>query len=402
MITKIRVSNFYSIGKLIELDFYKGGNSIEDGYFNHKNQKISLLNGFYGANASGKSNILKAISTILRLAYTKTVLRNDQKDITLVYDNFHNEFKGKPTKLGFDILLNDNYYKYDIEIHNRKSIKKETLFVINTKLKSAKSKKVFTRVNGKIIFGPEYKDHNSYFSVLKLAEYQTLLSHLIEGFRAGEEFNEFRQLKSWFTKTAEHDEMPSVFGIISHAFRISTAEKNKKNEMLSLTKEIMSRFDNTIEALNVESNSASVKVSHSGFYENVDLMQESAGTKELFAHIYNLLTVFKKGGVVVYDETNLYFHPEIERSIISLFANKDVNTNNAQLFFASHNHETLDLLNLDQSFIVEKEKHNSTIYKISDIKEIKNRDNIKKKYRMGILGGTPDTIGFEHMIKQFL
>ncbi len=402
MITKIRLANFYSVGKPLELNFIKGGSTTEDGYLNFKNQKISLLNGFYGANASGKSTILKAISSLIRLMYTKTTLTPEQKDTILAYNNFHSTFKNKPTKLGIDILLNENYYKYDIEIKDRKNISSETLFVTNTKLKSGKPKLVFNRLNGKITFGPDFKDHKSYFSVLKLAEYQTLLSHLIEGFRAGQDFNYFRDLKSWFTKTAELDSMPTIFGIISHAFRISTAEKNKKEEMIKLTRDIMSRFDDTIESLDIENNTSSVKVSHKGFYESVDLMQESAGTKELFAHIYNLLTVFKKGGLVVYDETNLYFHPEIEKSIISLFKNKDINTGNAQIFFATHNHETLELLNLDQTFIVEKEKHNSIVYKVSELKDVKNRDNLKKKYRLGLLGGTPDTIGFEHMIKQFI
>lgn len=72
MITKLRISNFASIGNELDLDFTKGTTN-KSGYLKTKIGSVSLLNGFYGANASGKSNILKGLNTTLKIMYTKVV-----------------------------------------------------------------------------------------------------------------------------------------------------------------------------------------------------------------------------------------------------------------------------------------------------------------------------------------
>lgn len=404
MITKLRVSNFYSIGEPVELDFTKGGKTAEGGYLLCKGKKISSVNGFYGANASGKSTFLRALNVIIKIIYNKNpYLGFTVSDTKFVTPNLHSIFKDTPTKLGFDILLGSKLYKYDIEISDGSKIKKESLSVTDTSIKSSKIKEVFTRESEKLTFGADFKDHEAYFSVVKLPENQTLMSHLIESFSAGNDFKEYKD--NFFIKTDDFDvAMPPFFSVLNHALTINGLDAEKKEKMINVTKDIMSRFDKTIKdiCINTENNNITVKIGHDGFYDKVDIMRESAGTRELFLYIYNILNVFIKGGVVIYDETNRYFHPEIESIIISLFKNKDINTSNAQLFFASHNHDTLSLLNLDQIFIVEKEKHNSTTYKVSDLKDVRGRDNLKKKYNLGLLGGVPDVIDFQHMLKQFL
>lgn len=400
MITKLRISNFASIGNELDLDFTKGTTN-KSGYLKTKIGSVSLLNGFYGANASGKSNILKGLNTTLKIMYTKVVPDSVTNVSTILLQNYHNEFKDKPTTLGIDLLISNHYYKYDISIIGGNQIISEKLSVTNIGIKNAKPKEVFTRDDKKISFGPEYKDHEQYFTAVKLPEYQTLMSHIIEGFHAGEDFRTFRDNNLLFAKTDEMDSIPSFFIAIQHALKMNSAETTKKEEMVKLTKSIMSRFDKTIEGIDIDNKGFSIKIKHNDFYESVNLQQESAGTRELFAYIYDVLNTFRNGGVVIYDETNRFFHPEIEQTLISLFKSRDLNTKNAQLFFASHNTDTLDLLNLDQIFIVEKNKC-TTVSKVSDIGEIRSRDNLKRKYNLGMIGGTPDIIEFDHMIKQFI
>ncbi len=400
MITKLRVSNFYSIVEMIELDFTKGGKTQEWGYSACKNKKVSLMNGFYGANASGKSSILRALKITVNIIYGKFP---DPKAKFLV-PNLHSNYVCTPTKLGLNIILKNKDYKYDIEIIDGSNITIETLSLIDLSIKSAKPKDVFRREGEKITFGSDFKDHAAYFTAIKIPEYQTLMSHLVESFPAGEDFRDFKD--NFFIKIDEIDaNMPHIISVLNHANRINNVlDKEEKKLAISITRDMMSCFDKTIKEINIDTsnNGISVKVEHDGFYGKVDIMQESAGTRELFLYIYDILKVFKKGGIVVYDEINRFFHPEIESAIISLFKNPAINTANAQLFFASHNHDTLDLLNLDQIFIVEKMNHNSTIFKVSDIEDVRGRDNLKKKYSLGILGGTPDVIDFQHKIKQYL
>jgi len=125
--------------------------------------------------------------------------------------------------------------------------------------------------------------------------------------------------------------------------------RNQVDEFLEDTKNIVRCFDNSIKKIRIDrrEDNVFVKVEHNDFTDDIDINQESAGTRELFCHIYDILKVFKRGGVVVYDETSRYYHPEIEKALLALFKDKEVNRNNAQIFFASHNHNTFGLLGLD-------------------------------------------------------
>jgi hypothetical protein len=91
----------------------------------------------------------------------------------------------------------------------------------------------------------------------------------------------------------------------------------------------------------------------------------------------------------------------MEIAILNIFKDKDINKNNSQLFFSSHNHETFDLLQNDQAHILEKKGENIIATKVSDY-DVKERDNIKKIYRLGSLGGVPDTIDFSRIINNLL
>lgn len=104
----------------------------------------------------------------------------------------------------------------------------------------------------------------------------------------------------------------------------------------------------------------------------------SAGTREIISYISEILRIIKNGGIVVYDETSKYYHSDMEMAILNLFKDKDINKNNAQIFFSSHNHETFDLLHNDQAHILEKKKGNIIATKVSDF-DVKERDNIKKE-----------------------
>lgn len=408
MITKLRIGNFSSIGKEIELTFLKGGLKPEEGYFSFKKgKKASLINGFFGANASGKSNILRAIVTLIKLIYTIYSPKDGIGEVSLCNPNMHKDFENKPTHLGIDFLIGSHYYNYDIKIIDGNNIIEETLYLTTLEKKGAKPKEVFTRTDATMDFGPEYEDHKSYLAIAKIQNYQTFISHLINnvGAKAVIDFVDYRNANSFFLKTDEFDAlMPELVTTMNSALRMNYSQQEKKDEFLMFTKDAVSCFDDSIENIevNTDNNNVSIKVKHKDFLKSIDIMQESAGTRELFRHIYDILNVFKKGGVVVYDETNRYYHPDIEIALLSLFKNKEFNIKNAQLFFASHNHDVFDLLELEQAYIVEKTDSSTYAYNLSEVKDLKKRDNLKKKYRLGMLGGTPDAASFDYRLKQML
>jgi predicted ATPase len=398
MISKIRIKNFYSIGKEMELSFIKGGMVSENGYYQFKkNEKVSLINGFFGSNASGKSNALKAFTTIIRLIFSPVI-----GETLLVNQNMHNEFKDESTKLGADFIFNDKYYKYDIEIKAPSTILEEKLYMIDLKKKGAKPKEIFTRKNDSIRFGREYKNYKKYISIITIEKFQTLISYLIS--INTNAMTDFKEYKKNFSRIDQLEDMIPL-PLIAY-FRIrNISDGNEEKEFIEYTHKMMNFFDKSIDGIEISKNNSDkpVKVFHKDFSEGIDIIKESAGTRELFCYIYDIISTIKKGGVIIYDETNRYLHPEIENTILSLFQDKTLNKHNAQIFFASHNHDTMDLLELDQINIVEKgDNGHSEIYKASEIEGIKSRDSIKKKYRLGMLGGSPDKDGFEYKLKQLL
>ncbi|MFA5062394.1 MAG: AAA family ATPase [Patescibacteria group bacterium] len=411
MITKLRVSNYYSIGEEIKLDFLKGGAKKEVGYFQYKkSEKISLINGFFGANASGKSSILGSMVSLIKMMYTISSPQNislqsvASGEVLLCHPNLHKNFKDKPTKLGIDFLFGNNYYTYDLEIQGGNNITEENLYVTTLDLAAAHPKKIFTRSGSIISFGPEYKDYEAYSTNINIQKYQTFISHLINiGAKAMVDFVNYKN--SFFLKVDRMDlQLPSYGKIIIRAFQLNSLAEDKKKEFLKITQDIMSCFDDSINGLEVDTknNTVSIKVGHKNFLNSIDITDESAGTRELFCYIYDILDAFKKGGVIIYDETSKYYHPDIELELFSIFKNEEFNTKNAQLFFASHNHGTFDLLELDQAYIVEKTDSSSTINRLSEVEDLKKRDNLKKKYRLGMLGGVPDTTAFDFRLKQLL
>lgn len=87
-------------------------------------------------------------------------------------------------------------------------------------------------------------------------------------------------------------------------------------------------------------------------------LMESRGTIHLIRLLQPFIDVLDNGGVIVLDEMDASLHFEIVVSLIRIFNNKDINKNNAQLIFNTHNPIYLDgeLLRHDQIVMVEKQK----------------------------------------------
>ena len=407
MITKLRVGNFYSIGDEIELSFTKGGVVPEESYFHYKErEKVSLINGFYGANASGKSNVLNALVRTIRMIYmVNPVAFAAQQvfEVPLCQPNKHINFKDKPTTISVDLLFGTNYYTYDLEILDGKKIVKEVLYVTTLHVKGAKPKEIFTRIGDSIDLGPEHSDYKKYVDISKVQPYQTLISHLINNVGAPlvQDFIDNRE--SFFLKTDENDLMIPTFAAHNMASRYSNFTDDEKKEFKKVVTTFLSCFNDSILDVDLDhSRKTPVMIRHKNFVSDLDVMAESAGTRELFYYIYDLFSIFKKGGVVVYDETSRYYHPDMESALLQLFVSDGTNLKHAQLFFSSHNHETLDLLEQDQAHIVEAVDASTTVFKLSEVEDLQKRDNLKKKYRLGMFGGVPDVIDFTYKIKQLL
>ena len=127
---------------------------------------------------------------------------------------------------------------------------------------------------------------------------------------------------------------------------------------------------------------------------------ESRGTVKLIDFWMGFMKYFQNGGIFVLDEFDCSIHPELVIGIIDLFNNKEINKNNAQLIFNTHNPLYLykKIFRRDQIMFVEKDEDTyiSSVYKLSDI-DLRNDANYMKNYFEGRLGALP-FIDFESVL----
>ena len=427
LVTRIKASNFYGVKDPVEVSFTEGGEKEKIGYMNFGKERISLISGFYGANASGKSTVLNVIDMIIRTLLFKqqefTIGPNGIKqDVAICLPNYHIDMQSKPTVLEMDFILGEDNYNYLISFVNEcKEISQEVLYKNN--------KNIFNRTNHSITFESAIEKKISAVAKNVVApKKSSFLSVLLDESSDLSVFgnlkeeigvSELKQIKSKICfitdKRSVQVGQNNINGILAFAINYLNSEAKIAEANLEAVNSIVKYFEPSFEKLNIEKigdnsvnntpmgNSLSIKYEaiYSNFYKELGVMELSAGTRELISYVGDILRMLKTGGVVVYDETSKYYHPDMEIAILNLFKDKDINKNNAQIFFSSHNHETFDILQNDQAHIVQKNNNSITVSKVSDY-EVKERDNIKRVYRLGSLGGVPDTIDFNRIINNLL
>jgi len=116
----------------------------------------------------------------------------------------------------------------------------------------------------------------------------------------------------------------------------------------------------------------------------------SAGTKKMFIYAGVFVHLLKSGGTIIIDEFDTKFHTSLTKAIVKLF-NSEKNKS-AQLCFVSHNTNLLDndLLRRDQIYFAEKnQKGETSIYSLNEIKGVRNDSSLEKDYIKGKYGAIP-------------
>jgi hypothetical protein len=416
LITRIKASNFYGIKDPVEVFFTEGGKKDKIGYANFAKERVSLISGFYGANASGKSAILHVIDTIIRIILARNqefVIVNGVKikqDIVMALPNFSEDMKSKPIELEMDFIIDKNKYRYFVSIANEgREIAEEVL--------DKNGKNIFIRRDHKVLFektisekmGAISKDiaapiKSSFLSVVLDDSSDLSVFGNIKEEMGIAELNQIKSKHCFITDRRSLMGQNNINGLFNFVFSYLNDTPAGQQEKINVLNSTVKFFEPSFEKFIIEkkdNNSFRFDAKYNDFYKELPVLEMSAGTREIISYISEILRIIQNGGIVVYDETSKYYHSDMEMAILNLFRDRDINKNNAQIFFSSHNHETFDLLHNDQAHILEKKKGNIIATKVSDF-DVKERDNIKRIYRLGSLGGVPNTIDFNRVINNLL
>ena len=118
--------------------------------------------------------------------------------------------------------------------------------------------------------------------------------------------------------------------------------------------------------------------------------QESSGTQGAFILLSRLLPALASGGLAVIDEFENDLHPHMLEPILDLFANPATNPHGAQLLFTCHAIEVLNILHKSQVMLVEKDVNNeSSAWRLDSVEGVRSDDNFYAKYMAGAYGAVP-------------
>lgn len=392
MLLNFRIANFRSINEMVELsmipcDLKNPVNRIIKTNPNAtKNKDYYGLTSaaIYGPNASGKSNVIKALYDFIDFIRKST--DNKPTENIRLFNPFklNKENFKKPSCFSIDILIDTVLHTYSIEVLSNK-ILKESLFVYPKGLKM----KVFERNR------QEFTKGNGYEGIFETIKQRTTENQLFLGKAALENveiaknvYGHIHFIIALTTDSFHSNEFNETFsGMMFKDLKVW-------GELLKLSKSLIQKIDTqVVDFKEIDGNIKTFHLNDKNEKIEFKFEDESSGTQRVIAFIPFVLHTIKEGGILIVDEFERSLHSEIAQYILGLFNDAEVNTKGAQFIFATHDTTLLspeNNLRRDQINLVEKNERGETeMFAVSDIKGIRE-GNYEKWYLEGRLGAVPN------------
>lgn len=358
--------------------------------------KVSAI---YGANASGKTNVLQAFDYMKkRILVSDDSKKNSPIDEENVYSFMINN---DPIALEVEILAKNNkIYKYGFELV-KDNIISEWLY----EKRVNKFYSIFEREKNNV-----KNIRNNKITMLANIDERTLFLNIYSKIDRNNE--DFSSVYDWFVNSTYLDlGNPNFERFINNRVSLKIlSDENYKKELLKFIKTFDSGIEgikttpDSIEAVKSNNGIIDIEVIHKG--ENGELKAlpfylESNGTRKMF-HLFDFFMDALKNGMVLFvDELDAKLHPLLTRYIINLFHNSDTNKGNGQLIYSTHDTVNLnkETFRRDEIWFAEKDKDGiSEIYALSDYileddknagKKVRNDATYNKDYLTGRYGAIP-------------
>ena len=399
----------------------KASSMQEHKTFVRENNGVKLLPAIavYGANSSGKSNLLSALK-MMKKVLLSSVKTNPTETLKTDIFKLDERYSLKPTLFDAVFTSGDCTYRYGFEYSPQK-INSEWLYTI----KNDREKLLFVRNGEGIGVTKDFPEGNG-------KEDSTAENRLFLSLVAQLNGKISLSVMSWFEK------LKIFSGIEDSEFEIKSCESLFAGDDKS---ETIKRFINTMDLgfTGIQKGEVSLKKyllsNLSDFGENSSLNHvlteriddpklpaiktghiihredgstkeeffsckemESEGTKKIINMSGPIVDILSNGGTIVVDEFDAKLHPLLTQKIIATFNSPDTNPKSAQLIFATHDTNLLSnkIFRRDQIWFAEKnrEDESTDIYPLSEIKEqngekIRNDRVYEKDYINGRYGAIP-------------
>ncbi|MFK0426965.1 ATP/GTP-binding protein [Campylobacter jejuni] len=415
MLIEFRVENFLSIQDEQILSMMASKNNTFFDSHTNGDKKLALLKSsvIYGANASGKSNIVKALQTMKTIVISSAKKqRGDKLPITpFLLGNEDN----KPTKFEIIFIQNDTKYQYGF-ILNSEKILEEWLLIFG---ESNRAQKWFERIynekeekynysfgtkflGSKQLWAENTRDNALFLSVaiqLNNEQLKPVFDFFLKYIRVNyiDNWNDVSKA----TMNILQQDKQKIIDYLKQAdldiedIIVEEKELDKTSLMQeNIPQEIKQMIQADLEK-GMKLTKTDIKTMHTnqqGKQVLFDMLAlESQGTRKFFGLIGPWIEALSQGYTIVVDELNTHLHPLMTKFLVNLFHNEDLNKSNAQLIFTTHDTSILnqDVFRRDQIWFCEKQNKATKLYPLSDFKVRKDKTNLENDYLLGRFGALP-------------
>lgn len=415
MLIQFNFKNFKSFRDEATLDMSATKITEHEGHVvDIANDKLLKVAAIYGANASGKSNVCDAFGYMryyvlesFKFGDEDSGYRKNDGDYIKVTPFLFDEDSCNGETL-FEVFYVDNMentgktYQYGFVLKDNEVIE-EWLY---SKAKTARNnyRTIFYRKTGEELEMngiPKRHIENIKASLNK--------ESLIVSLGAKLRIEKLKSVRDWFLKNDAINFGNPTENLI-RSWVVPDEFVNNKEVQRNMIK-YFSTFDESIKDFKVEEDLADEDDNINKNYlietihkkaggegiASIPLSQESSGTQKMFALYPHIKEALDNGATLFVDELNARLHPLLVRNIILTFLSPEINSENAQLIFTTHDIGQLsnDLLRRDEIWMVNKNSDGiSKLYSLADFKDedgnkVRRDEDLAKKYMLGNYGAIP-------------
>lgn len=397
MILEFSVENFLSFKDKITFSMLaESSKELPDNYLKVNGKKILKTAAIYGANASGKSNLFKALANMIFMLLKSDNYKPEEKlpikpflfneelkisasafEIKFIVDKIRYIYGFRATE---DFIFEEYLYYYP-NGRKTKIFDRSEAFIYSFPKKDAKLLNDLSQKNApnKLFISTATswnyeKTKIPYLFLINSINFFDSIDNLKDV--ACRTYNKYgEQLK----KVALEFLKKADFNIVD--FIINETEVPK--EMLINIPESVREYHSKV---------YNIMFKHKGSDALIAYNEESAGTRIIFTFIPYIMEAISNQKVLIIDELDKSLHPYLVELIVKMFNDKEINENNAQLIFNTHDTNLLNqnILRRDQIWFTEKdtETSSSDLYRLSDF-SVRKEENFEKGYLLGRYGAVP-------------
>lgn len=419
MLIEFTAGNYRSIKEPVTLSMVASNLKSKDSSIDEKNtfevdNKLRLLTStsIFGANASGKSNLIDAILFMQSLVLFSSSESRSGEQIGVVPFRLNQEFQAKPSFFEMVFLVNKTIHRYGFEVNNNEVLSewcyyspkgREAMIFsrqandikIGRSMKASSSLRSLTRPNALFLsvatqFNNKMaKDIYEWFSsLIVLKGLGPVVKERTENLLLNDEY---------FHNPMKKLIISSDLGISEIvAEKVILPEPTKLHFPDDMPEEVKDYFSKMIkenpESIAVQTVHTTVDKNGKTDYVKFDLDDESDGTQRLFYMSGPVVDSLRNSRVLIVDEMDLRLHTLLTKEIINLFNSKETNPNHAQLVFTSHDTNLLDkeYFRRDQIWLIEKDVFGAShLYSLAEL-NIRNDASFESDYLHGKYGGLPN------------